>query len=82
MTPLHITPAAAAGGVPGLCQTARVNPSRPGVVPPVDVLVRRLTGVPGREDRLRHLEVLPAREAVHEDWPAWVPDDVRGAFAA
>ena len=31
------------------------------------------TGVPGREDRLRHLEVLPAREAVHEDWPAWVP---------
>jgi len=51
-------------------------------VPPVDTLVRRLVGVPGREDRLRHLEVLPAREAVHEDWPAWVPDDVRGAYAA
>jgi DEAD/DEAH box helicase domain-containing protein len=59
-----------------------VKPSRPGVLPPVDALVRRLTGVPGREDRLRHLEVLPAREAVHADWPAWVPDDVRGAYAA
>ena len=40
--------------------------------------MRRLTQVPGREDRLRHLEVLPAREAVHADWPEWVPDDVRG----
>ena len=59
-----------------------MKPSRPGVVPPVDTLVRRLSGVPGREDRLRHLEVLPAREAVHEDWPGWVPDDVRGAYAA
>ena len=45
----------------------------------VDALVDRLTGVPGREDRLRHLEVLPAREAVHEPTGrAWVPDDVRG----
>ena len=52
------------------------------MLPPVEALIRRLTGVPGREDRLRHLEVLPAREAVHEDWPAWVPDDVRGAYAA
>ena len=59
-----------------------MSPSRPGAVPAVDALVRRLVGVPGREDRLRHLEVLPAREAVHEDWPDWVPDDVRGAYAA
>ena len=39
--------------------------------------------VPGREDRLTHLEVLPARDGrVDADWPAWVPDDVRAAFAA
>ena len=59
-----------------------MNPSRPDVSSPVEALVGRLTGVPGREERLRHLEVLPAREAVHEDWPAWVPDDVRTAYTA
>ena len=45
-------------------------------------LIDRLTAAPGREDRLQHLEVLPARAAVHEDWPGWVPDDVRAAFVA
>ena len=44
-------------------------------------LVDRLTGVPGREDRLTHLEVLPAREAVVADWPGWVPDELRTAYA-
>ena len=68
--------------VRGVCQTARVTQSHPHAMPPVEALIRRLTGVPGREDRLRHLEELPPREAVHEDWPDWVPDDVRGAYAA
>ena len=45
-------------------------------------LIDRLTAVPGREGRLQHLEVLPARAAIHEDWPGWVPDDVREAFVA
>ena len=37
---------------------------------------------PGREDRLRHLEVLPARAARHADWPAWAAPDVVAAFEA
>ena len=45
-------------------------------------LIDRLTAVPGREGRLQHLEVLPAQAAIHEDWPGWVPDDVREAFVA
>jgi DEAD/DEAH box helicase domain-containing protein len=34
----------------------------------------------GREDRLRHLEVRPARGAVFSPWPAWVSDDVQQSF--
>jgi DEAD/DEAH box helicase domain-containing protein len=51
---------------------------------PVSVrdVVERLSAVPGREDRLTHLEVLPARAAVEAAWPTWVPDDVRAAFEA
>ena len=45
-------------------------------------VVERLAAVPGREERLTHLEVLPARAAVEADWPEWVPDDVRVAFEA
>ncbi len=45
-------------------------------------VVARLAAVPGREERLTHLEVLPARAAVEAAWPLWVPDDVRGAFEA
>ena len=45
-------------------------------------VVDRLSAVPGREDRLTHLEVLPARAAVEPGWPIWVPDDVRAAFEA
>ncbi|WP_341924556.1 DEAD/DEAH box helicase [Nocardioides psychrotolerans] len=44
--------------------------------------LRRLAAVPGREDRLTHLETLPARAAVHAPWPSWVTDDVRAAFLA
>ena len=32
-------------------------------------VVERLSAVPGREDRLTHLEVLPARAAVEAAWP-------------
>ncbi|MFT4187044.1 MAG: DEAD/DEAH box helicase [Aeromicrobium sp.] len=34
------------------------------------------------EDRVTHLERLPARDAVVESWPDWTPDAVRAAFAA
>lgn len=44
--------------------------------------VDRLAAVPGREDRLRHLEVLPARAAVAADWPAWADGTVVEAFRA
>ncbi|WP_193611105.1 DEAD/DEAH box helicase [Nocardioides lijunqiniae] len=44
--------------------------------------LRRLADVPGREDRLTHLETLPARVAVSAEWPAWAADDVRAAFEA
>src|ERR671912_674687 len=79
MSPQHFS---ACAGVATVCQTSFVSASRPGVLPPVEALIGRLTGVPGREDRLQHLEVLPARAAVHEDWPRWVPVDVRAAYAA
>ncbi len=46
----------------------------------VDDVVSRLTAVPGREERLRHLEVVAPRPAVSVPWPAWVADDVRAAF--
>jgi DEAD/DEAH box helicase domain-containing protein len=45
-------------------------------------LVDRLTGVPGRADRLTHLEVLPPRAAGAVDWPDWVPGEIRAAYAA
>ena len=43
-------------------------------------VVERLTAVPGRDERLTHLEVLPARAAVPAAWPDWVADDVRAAY--
>ncbi|MFC7496840.1 MULTISPECIES: DEAD/DEAH box helicase [unclassified Nocardioides] len=51
---------------------------------PVDVadLVDRLASVPGRDERLRHLEVLPPRAATHADWPTWASPDVVAAFRA
>ncbi|HYF73936.1 MAG TPA: DEAD/DEAH box helicase [Nocardioides sp.] len=45
-------------------------------------VVDRLASGPGREDRLRHLEVLPARAARDADWPAWAAPDVVAAFQA
>ncbi len=43
--------------------------------------MERLAARAGRHDRLTHLRVLPAREAVVEDWPVWVPRAVRTAYA-
>jgi len=43
-------------------------------------LVDRLAAVPGREERLTHLEVVPARDAVTVPWPTWVAPEVREAF--
>jgi DEAD/DEAH box helicase domain-containing protein len=50
--------------------------------PSVDLedLVDRLAAVPGREGRLRHLEVLPRRDAREADWPTWVAPDVVAAL--
>jgi len=48
---------------------------------PVRTLVDHLVAGPGRADRLTHLEVLPARDAVETDWPGWVPDEIRAACA-
>ncbi|WP_243060150.1 DEAD/DEAH box helicase [Nocardioides sp. SR21] len=45
-------------------------------------LVERLAAVPGREDRLRHLEVLPARPATHAHWPEWADADLVAALRA
>ncbi|CUR60552.1 DEAD/DEAH box helicase [metagenome] len=48
---------------------------------PVRLLVDRLVSLPGREDRLTHVEVLPARAAVEAEWPSWVSDEMRSAYA-
>jgi DEAD/DEAH box helicase domain-containing protein len=51
-------------------------------VGPVGVaeLGRRLATGPGREDSLRHLRVLPRREARTAAWPDWAHPDVVDAF--
>ena len=41
-----------------------------------------LAGAPGREGRLVHLEVQPARDARTGQWPDWVAPSVREALAA
>jgi DEAD/DEAH box helicase domain-containing protein len=43
-------------------------------------LGRRLASAPGRGDSLRHLRVLPPREAVTAPWPAWADPRVVAAF--
>ncbi|GAA1914025.1 DEAD/DEAH box helicase [Nocardioides lentus] len=43
-------------------------------------LLAHLVGPSGRDERLTHLELLPAREAVPAAWPAWVDPRVRAAY--
>ncbi len=42
--------------------------------------LRRLVELPGRAERLTHLEVLPARAGRSADWPVWAPPDVVAAL--
>ncbi|HJQ05116.1 MAG TPA: DEAD/DEAH box helicase [Nocardioides sp.] len=43
-------------------------------------VLERLTAAPGRADRLTHLELLPARAAVTEAWPAWADAEVVAGY--
>jgi DEAD/DEAH box helicase domain-containing protein len=47
----------------------------------VEELGRDLARAPGREGSLRHLRLLPRREAVTAPWPSWVHPEVEAAFA-
>jgi DEAD/DEAH box helicase domain-containing protein len=44
--------------------------------------LRRLTAPAGREERLTHLEVLPARRGVRSEWPQWVAPQLVEAWRA
>ena len=44
----------------------------------VDGVLTRLAQ--GREDRLRHVEVRPARAAVQVDWPDWASEEIRSSY--
>jgi DEAD/DEAH box helicase domain-containing protein len=78
----HSPPAA----VGPLCETDEVrgvaegSPGRRAARGGVEQLGRRLAQGPGREDSLRHLRVLPRRDARTADWPAWAHPDVVAAF--
>ncbi|MFB9775402.1 DEAD/DEAH box helicase [Brevibacterium otitidis] len=43
-------------------------------------LLDLVSGFGQREDRIRHIETLPARSAQHADWPEWVPAEVVAAW--
>ncbi|WP_248583665.1 DEAD/DEAH box helicase [Nocardioides sp. InS609-2] len=45
-------------------------------------VVRRLSEVPGREERLTHLEILPPRVSSSAEWPEWTHPVVRAALEA
>ncbi|MCW2775377.1 MAG: box helicase domain protein [Nocardioides sp.] len=66
--------------------TSALHSSSPGRAPgrgrSVADVVERLSAVPGREGRMRHLEVLPPRAARYADWPDWAGPDVVAAFEA
>ena len=53
---------------------------RPRAASDAAATVQRLASRAGREDRLTHLEEVPARPAQTAEWPGWVPGDVRRAF--
>ena len=45
-------------------------------------ILERLATAGVRAERLRHVEELAPRKGVHSPWPAWVPEQVRSAYAA
>ena len=47
-----------------------------------DELIQAITRAPGRTARLRHLERLPARDAVHAEWPRWLNGNLRATLEA
>ena len=49
---------------------------------PLERVLANLRCAPGREESLRHLEVLPARIADTVDWPAWAATAVVERFQA
>jgi DEAD/DEAH box helicase domain-containing protein len=49
---------------------------------PPEAALDRLTGASGRQDRLTHLEHIPARPARHADWPAGLRPEVLSAISA
>ncbi|HSV37170.1 MAG TPA: DEAD/DEAH box helicase [Nocardioidaceae bacterium] len=48
--------------------------------PSVAEVVDRLTAAAGRDDRLTHLEVMPARPGIRADWPSWLPPALVSAW--
>lgn len=61
------------------CHTGRVS-SSPSSTRGVAHAVTRLAAVPGRDDRLRHVEELPARAASTAPWPDWAHPVVEEAW--
>jgi DEAD/DEAH box helicase domain-containing protein len=59
---------------------AERTPRAPGSRAGVEGWGRRLAEAPGRADSLRHLRVLPRREAVTAAWPTWADPRVVDAF--
>src|SRR5699024_8236475 len=87
-TPVHPSGwRAGPGGVGPLCHARCVTVSvastgRRSTVRRMADVVDRLAAVPGREGRLVHLEVLPARPGRFAPWPGWADPGVVAAFRA
>jgi len=62
-----------------VCETARVNQSH---LASLTDLIGRLTLPAGREDRLTHLEILPARDGKPAPWPRWAAPQLVDAWKA
>jgi DEAD/DEAH box helicase domain-containing protein len=64
--------------VRGLAEDAQAQSAGPAEI---ERLGRRLATGRGREDSLRHLRILPRRQATTTSWPDWARRDVVDAFA-
>lgn len=62
------------------CQNGAVTTTREPSTDRTAAVLGRLSQVPGREDRMRHVRVLPAREQQTAPWPAWASPVVTHAF--